>query len=173
MVDSNLPPDIPSLLKGIEELRPLLEKNAAQGETDRRVAQESIDALEAIGAFRVTQPAKYGGYQGDSRAQIDVGAAVGRADGGTAWVVALTNIANWLTSLYDAQAQEDVWGEDPNAKVSVVLATNGRTTRVDGGYRVSARKAFASGTTRASYRSLISAACRSEDSSRSPAETGV
>jgi hypothetical protein len=68
MVDSNLPPDMPSLLKGIEELRPLLERNAPQGETDRRVAQESIDALEAIGAFRVTQPAKYGGYQGNSRA---------------------------------------------------------------------------------------------------------
>ena len=137
MVDSNLPPDIPALLQRIEEIRPLIEKNAAEGEENRRVSQESIDALESIGAFRVTQPARYGGYEGNSRAQIDVGAAVGRGDGGTAWVVALTNIANWLTALYPAQAQEDVWGEDRNAKVSVVLATNGKTKRVGGGYRVS------------------------------------
>lgn len=137
MVDSALPPDIPSLLERIAELRPLLEKNAAAGEADRRVSQESIDALEAVGAFRVTQPAEFGGYEGNSRAQVDVGAAVGRADGGTGWVVALTNIANWLTSLYPRQAQLDVWGEDRNAKVSVVLATNGKTTPVEGGYRVS------------------------------------
>ncbi len=151
MVDSNLPPDIPSLLKSIDELRPLLERNAAQSETDRRVVQESIDALEAIGAFRVTQPAKYGGYQGNSRAQIDVGAAVGRADGGTAWVVALTNIANWLTSLYPERAQDDVWGDDPDAKVSVVLATNGKTTRVEGGYRVSGEWGYNSASWHSSW----------------------
>ncbi|CDJ99309.1 MULTISPECIES: acyl-CoA dehydrogenase family protein [Micrococcales] len=137
MVDSSLPPDISALLERIDEIRPLIEKNAAQGEAERRVSQESIDALEAIGAFRVTQPAKYGGYEGDSRAQVDVGAAVGKGDGGTAWVVALTNIANWLTALYPEKAQDDVWGEDRNAKVSVVLATNGKTQRVDGGYLVS------------------------------------
>lgn len=137
MVDSNLPPDIPALLRKIDEIRPLIEKNAAEGEENRRVSQETVDALEAIGAFRVTQPAQYGGYEANSRAQVDVGAAVGRGDGGTAWIVALTNIANWLTALYPAQAQEDVWGADRNAKVSVVLATNGKTQRVEGGYRVS------------------------------------
>lgn len=137
MVDSNLPSDIPALLRKIDEIRPLIEKNAAEGEENRRVSQETVDALEAIGAFRVTQPARYGGYEANSRAQVDVGAAVGRGDGGTAWVVALTNIANWLTALYPAQAQEDVWGVDRNAKVSVVLATNGKTQRVEGGYRVS------------------------------------
>lgn len=137
MVDSNLPPDIPALIRKIDEIRPLIEKNAAEGEENRRVSQETVDALEAIGAFRVTQPAHYGGYEANSRAQVDVGAAVGRGDGGTAWIVALTNIANWLTALYPAQAQEDVWGADRNAKVSVVLATNGKTQRVEGGYRVS------------------------------------
>ena len=50
MVDSNLPPDIPALLQRIEEIRPLIEKNAAEGEENRRVSQESIDALESIGA---------------------------------------------------------------------------------------------------------------------------
>ena len=135
--EPSLAPDIPSLLERIAEIRPLLEANAAEGEKQRRVVQESIDALAAIGAFRVTVPTRYGGYAGNSRAQVDVARAVGLADGGTGWVVALTNIANWLTALYPEQAQDEVFGEDPDARVSVVLATNGKTTRVEGGYRVS------------------------------------
>lgn len=112
--------DIPELLKKIDELRPMLEANAAQGEADRRVSQESVDALEAIGAFRVTQPAKYGGFQGLSQDHVDVARAVGRADGGTGWITALINMSGWLTALLPEQAQQDVWGEDPNTKVTVV-----------------------------------------------------
>lgn len=146
MVDANLPPDLPSLYEKVRELYPLLQKNAAKGEQDRRVAQESIDALEAVGAFRVTQPAKYGGYQGNSRAHIDIGRVVGEADGGTGWVVALINISNWLTSLLPEKAQDEVWAEDHNAKVSVVLATNGKTKKVEGGWRVTGEWSYNSGT---------------------------
>ncbi len=138
--------DIPDLLRKIEAISPLLRENAAAGEDDRRVAQASIDALEAIGAFRVTQPKRFGGFEGNSRAQVDVARAVGMADGGTAWVVALINISNWLTALLPAQAQDEVWGENPNAKVSVVLATNGETKRVEGGYLVSGEWSYSSGS---------------------------
>lgn len=141
-----LAPDLPTLLKRIEELHPMLRANGEQGEQNRRVAQESIEALEAVGAFRVTQPSRFGGFQGDSRAQVDVSRAIGKADGGTAWVVALINISNWLTSLYPRQAQDEVWGENPNAKVSVVLATSGTTRRVHGGYVVSGEWPYASGS---------------------------
>ena len=41
------------LLDRIAGLHDLLAKNAAQGEADRRVTQESIDALREAGAFKV------------------------------------------------------------------------------------------------------------------------
>lgn len=138
--------DIPDLLRKIEEISPLLREHAAEGEANRRVSQPSIDALEAIGAFRVTQPKRFGGFEGNSRAQVDVARAVGMADGGTAWVVALINISNWLTGLLPTRAQDEVWGEDPNAKVSVVLATNGTSRRVDGGYVISGEWSYSSGS---------------------------
>lgn len=138
--------DVADLLRKIEEISPLLRENAAAGEEDRRVSQKSIDALEAIGAFRVTQPKRFGGFEGNSRAQVDVARAIGMADGGTAWVVALINISNWLTGLMTPRAQDEVWGENPNAKVSVVLATNGATERVEGGYMVSGEWSYSSGS---------------------------
>jgi alkylation response protein AidB-like acyl-CoA dehydrogenase len=155
-------PDIPTMLEKIEELRPMLDANGAQGEQNRRVLQESVDALEAIGAFRVTQPKKYGGYQGLSQDHVDVARAVGRGDGGTGWITALINMAGWLTALLPDQAQEDVWGEDPNTKVTVVLATNGKTRRVPGGYMVSGEWGYASGSWHAEW-SFLGAELVDED----------
>lgn len=156
--------DIPDLVKRIEEISPLLRANAAKGEEDRRVSQESIDALEAIGAFRVTQPKRFGGFEGNSRAQIDVGRAIGLADGGTAWITALINISNWLTSLYPRQAQDEVWAENPNTKVSVVLATNGKTRRVEGGYIMSGEWAYSSGSWHTDW-AIVGAELTNEDGS--------
>jgi len=155
-------PDIPTMLEKIEELRPMLDANGAQGEQNRRALQESVDALEAIGAFRVTQPKKYGGYQGLSQDHVDVARAVGRGDGGTGWITALINMAGWLTALLPDQAQEDVWGEDPNTKVTVVLATNGKTRRVPGGYMVSGEWGYASGSWHAEW-SFLGAELVDED----------
>ena len=162
MTDHTMAPDIPTMLEKIEELRPMLDANGAQGEQNRRVLQESVDALEAIGAFRVTQPKKYGGYQGLSQDHVDVARAVGRGDGGTGWITALINMAGWLTALLPEQAQEDVWGEDRNTKVTVVLATNGKTRRVPGGYMVSGEWGYASGSWHAEW-SFLGAELVDED----------
>ena len=162
MAEQTMAQDVPSLIRMIDELRPTLQANSAQGEQDRRVAQESIDALEKIGAFRVTQPQKYGGFQGTSQNHVDVASAVGRGDGGAAWVTALHNMAGWLTALLPEQAQDDVWAEDPNTKVTVVLATNGKTKRVPGGYVVSGEWGYASGSLHAGW-SFLGAELVDED----------
>ena len=56
-------PTLPELLGRIEEIRPMLERNAGQTEADRRVTEENIDALTAAGAFKVTVPRRFGGFQ--------------------------------------------------------------------------------------------------------------
>jgi alkylation response protein AidB-like acyl-CoA dehydrogenase len=42
-------------------LRPLLTRNAAQAERDRRLPEESIQALEAANLFNVMTPRRWGG----------------------------------------------------------------------------------------------------------------
>jgi alkylation response protein AidB-like acyl-CoA dehydrogenase len=53
------------LLSRAAELRPLLQANAARGEEDRRIAEESIQALTDAGLFRITIPKRFGGDEVD------------------------------------------------------------------------------------------------------------
>jgi alkylation response protein AidB-like acyl-CoA dehydrogenase len=55
-------PDAAELVARAKELHPLLVKNAPIGEKDRRVADDSIQALTDAGLFRLTVPKRYGGY---------------------------------------------------------------------------------------------------------------
>jgi alkylation response protein AidB-like acyl-CoA dehydrogenase len=135
----------------IRDLHSLLRRNAAQSELDRRVVPESIEALRDAGVFRIAQPKRHGGYEASVRTMLDVSSAVGEADGGTAWVVALLNVCAWLASLFPEAAQDDVWGSDPDALVSGVLAPSCESRKVEGGHRVSGRWFWNSGSWHASW----------------------
>lgn len=139
-------PDAAELVARAKELHPLLAKNATDGERDRRVAEESIEALTQAGLFRLTVPKRYGGYQTSIRTFLDVSAAVAEADGGTAWIVTVINVCNWMTSLFCARAQDEVFGVNPNAKVSGVLAPSSESRKTDGGWTVSGKWFYNSGS---------------------------
>jgi alkylation response protein AidB-like acyl-CoA dehydrogenase len=139
-------PEAAELVARAKELRPLLTQNATVGEQDRRVAEESIQALTDAGLFRLTIPKRYGGYQTSLRTFLDVSAAVAEADGGTAWIVTLINVCNWMASLFPGRAQDEVFGVDPNAKVSGVLAPTAESRKVDGGWQVTGKWYYNSGS---------------------------
>jgi len=122
-------------------LQPLLMKNAAQAERDRRASEESIQAIAEAGLFQLMVPKRYGGFEGTLRSHLEVSAALGEACGGTAWVVALTNVCAWITSLYPTQAQDEVWGKNPKA-------------RVEGGLIISGKWYFSSGSLHADWASI-------------------
>jgi alkylation response protein AidB-like acyl-CoA dehydrogenase len=65
--DATVPPGtLPAtaeLVARARALRPLLAANASQGEADRRVPEESIQALIGAGLFKIAVPRRYGGYE--------------------------------------------------------------------------------------------------------------
>lgn len=144
-------PTAEEMVARVQALQPLLAKNAAQGEQDRRVVEESIEALTAAGVFKVAQPKRYGGYEMPLRAQIDIAVAVAEADGGTSWVVTLCNQCAWMTGLFSEQAQDDVWKSNPDARVSGVVTPSSESVKVDGGYRVTGRWYYNSGSWHADW----------------------
>jgi alkylation response protein AidB-like acyl-CoA dehydrogenase len=139
------------LIGRIRQLHPLLRRNAVEGETQRRVAEETIRALTDTGAFKIAVPKRYGGYQANVRSMLDVSAAVAEADGGAGWVVALTNVCAWLAGLYPEKAQDDVFGGDPNARITGVLAPTAEAKKVAGGYRITGRWYYNSGSLHATW----------------------
>lgn len=139
------------LVARVRELQPLLARNSAQGEKDRRVVEESIQALTGVGVFKIAQPARYGGYQTSMRTMLDVSSAVAESDGGTAWVVTLCNVCAWLVGTFPGRAQDDVWADTPGAKVSGVLSPTAESVRAEGGFRVTGRWYYNSGSWHADW----------------------
>lgn len=144
-------PSPEELVERARSLAPLLKRNAAEGEQARRVVEESITALSDAGLFKLMVPRRYGGYESSIQTLLDVCAEVGAADGGTSWVVTLVNAGGWMTSLFPVQAQDEVFGANPEAKVSGVVTPTSTTEKVDGGYRVSGRWYYNSGSWHADW----------------------
>ena len=155
-------PAADELIARAAALRPLLERNAPQGDADRRIPEETIDALAEAGLFKITVPRRFGGYEVDIRTKIEVSAAVAEGDGATGWIVALVNVCHWLAGLLRDQAQQDIFGADPDARVCGVLAPSPTTRRVDGGLVVSGRWPWASGSLHATW-CLVGALDRDAD----------
>ncbi|MQA13106.1 MAG: oxidoreductase [Pseudonocardiaceae bacterium] len=127
------------------DLVPLLRRNAARGEQDRKVPEESIQAIAEAGLFAVAVPRRFGGHEAPLRTFMDVSAELGRGDGSTAWVTALMNVCSWMIGLFPEQAQRDVWDADPDARACGVLDPSAESRATSGGQVITGRWGFASG----------------------------
>jgi 3-hydroxy-9,10-secoandrosta-1,3,5(10)-triene-9,17-dione monooxygenase len=140
-----------ALLEQAAAIRPILERNAGTTDAQRRLADENVRALRDAGLCRLMVPRRFGGYETSIRTYVEVMAEIGRGCGSTAWVASLLNVCAWLTGLFPEQAQRDVWGDDADAWVAGSLAPNGVATPVDGGWRVTGRWPWASGSLHARW----------------------
>ena len=141
-----LPPEIAEVVEKVRELAPLLVMRGPEGDLDRRIPAEVFDALVQTGAFRTSVPARFGGFAGNSRASVAIASEIGRADGGAAWVYGILNSGAWVLSLLSSRAQQDVWGDGPDQLVSIVMAMTSKAVKEDGGYRVSGKWTYGTGS---------------------------
>ncbi|MEU4099001.1 acyl-CoA dehydrogenase family protein, partial [Streptomyces sp. NPDC026673] len=132
-------------------LQPLLREYAAQGDADRVVPPAVVESLREAGVFRLLTPKRFGGYETDLRTLTEVSEALGQGDGSAAWVGMIISVTNWLACLFPDKAQEEVFGADPDARVTGVAAPTGMGEKVPGGWRVSGRWSFNSGAPYATW----------------------
>jgi alkylation response protein AidB-like acyl-CoA dehydrogenase len=144
-------PDAAALVARAASLRPVLERNAERTDADRRLTDEVVQALRETGLCRLMIPTRLGGFQTSIRTYVDVISELGRGCGSTAWVASLINVCAWLASLFPERAQRDIWGSNPDAWIAGSLAPNGLATPVDGGWRVTGRWPWASGSLHAQW----------------------
>ena len=144
-------PDRSALIARAANIRSILEESAEQTDAGRRLADAAVAALRANGLCRLMVPKRFGGYQTDIRTYIEVMAEIGRGCGSSAWVASLINVCAWLTSLFPEQAQRDIWDTNADAWVAGSLAPIGEATPVDGGWRVTGKWPWASGSLHAQW----------------------
>jgi 3-hydroxy-9,10-secoandrosta-1,3,5(10)-triene-9,17-dione monooxygenase len=142
-------------LRRARELVPFLREQAPKNEALRRLTPEVMSTLHDTGLLRSMQPKVWGGMELPFVAYFDIPEILARGDISVGWVTA--NLASHHRNLvwWDRQAQEDVWGADPDAGIAAGIAYNqGRGVHVDGGVTLSGEWNFASGTDHSAWSML-------------------
>jgi len=126
-------------------LVPLLREHAASGEAIRHLPPPVVAELHRTGLIRYLQPKSRGGMELDFVAWVDIPEMLGRGDCSMAWNVANLASHHRTLALFSAEAQEEVWGENPDALIAAGIAyPQGRARRVDGGLVLSGTWNFCS-----------------------------
>jgi 3-hydroxy-9,10-secoandrosta-1,3,5(10)-triene-9,17-dione monooxygenase len=135
----------------VEEALPGIAERAEQCERDRRVPDENIKALVEAGVTRALQPRRWGGHELHPRHFYEAISRIAEACASTAWATSILSVHNWQLAMFSLATQEEVWGEDSTTLVSSSYAPTGTVEAVDGGYRLSGRWNFSSGSEHAQW----------------------
>ncbi|MGV1988207.1 acyl-CoA dehydrogenase family protein [Agrobacterium sp. 22-221-1] len=146
--------------RGVREkaakLVPLLRKNALEGEKLGALSRESLQALNDIGAFRLTLPTNFGGYALGARDVVEIVSEIGRGDGAAGWMVFVAGGLRNIISFPD-DAVREIFDEGQNwvgplaAGASIFATKVGSARRVDGGWMLSGSWHFGSGCKHAKW----------------------
>lgn len=136
------------------KLVPVLKANADWTEANRRLHDESIEALADAGIFKLRVPARYGGYECDAQTLVDVGTELGRGDGSVAWTAAVYWIPGWMVGLFPDRVQDEVFST-PDVRVCGTLSPAGLATPKDGGVVLNGQWAFITGAWHSHWQEII------------------
>jgi 3-hydroxy-9,10-secoandrosta-1,3,5(10)-triene-9,17-dione monooxygenase len=139
------------VLAAVGELLPTLRDRAQDTEDLRRIPDESIKSLQETGFFRLLQPARYSGYEASPVDFYRAVRLIASACGSTGWVSSVIGVHPWQLGIFDDQAQQEVWSDDPGTLISSSYAPMGRATPTDGGFTFTGRWSFSSGCDHAQW----------------------
>ncbi len=139
-------PSVDELLARAKALVPTLAARAQDTEAARQLLPETLKDFEASGFYRIAQPRAFGGYEMSPEVLFNVAMELARGCPSSAWCLCLIGVHNWEPGLMDRQAAQDLWGQDPNTRYSSSYAPFGVLEPVDGGYHLSGRWEWSSGS---------------------------
>ena len=139
------------LLERARQLTPVLRERASRTEDNRSLLPETLRDFIDAGFYRILQPAKYGGYEMPPLTLFKVAMELAKGCPSSAWCMSLIAVHNWEIALIDPQCAEDIWGQDPDVRASSSYAPFGKVTPVEGGYRISGRWSWSSGSDHCSW----------------------
>ena len=139
------------LVERIRELVPMVAAHAAEAERERKPVDAVMRAIEDTGAYKFFVPKRYGGYEFSLTSFMEIGMLLGEGCLSTGWVVTFCMEHNWLLGLFNEQAQDEIFGQQPYIIAPGALAPKGTATPVDGGYRINGRWEWGTGVMHADW----------------------
>lgn len=129
-------PSIEQLNRAAHELLPYLRQHGQATEQARRVSERTTALFREAGFFKLMQPARYGGYEYGFTAFVDIISELARACTSSGWGCSLGAVHQWLLGIFPGEAQDDVWGANPDAIACVSYAPAAVAERAPGGVTV-------------------------------------
>lgn len=121
-----------------------LADRAAEAERLRRLPAATVDDFKQTDLFRLLLPARFGGLQASFPELLQPIRRMAHGCASSAWTLGFYALHNWMLSLFDPRAQEEVFASGP-VLAPAPLAPTGRGTPAGGGVRVTGRWSWATG----------------------------
>lgn len=140
------------LLSATRALLPKILAAAPEIENRQVIPQALIQDLNDAGLFSVAVPTELGGPEVDPLVVFDALEMIATADASTAWVILIISANPFL---FGNSLHEPVWRQiysnGINVRTAGTLMPGGKAVKVDGGYSVSGRFRYGSGSQHCEY----------------------
>jgi alkylation response protein AidB-like acyl-CoA dehydrogenase len=134
------------------DLAPLVRRCADEGERERRLAPDVVDAFHEAGLFRVQIPARFGGGGLDPIEALPIYEEIAAADGSAGWNLAINaGSGAFLSMLEDGDALAEIAGDPRTLVAGSVNPTALRVVPEGDGYRIAGRLRYASGVSQSTW----------------------
>ena len=140
-----------SLLEAARKLVPLVRASVDEGEKIREMPRPLFEAIADAGLFLMSAPRDVGGYEIDLPTHVQIIEILAEADVSAAWAVNQGSTYAWYSSRMKAENARKIWGDTPRAVVANSPAPTGKAVVVPGGYRVTAKQGFSTGSRHAPW----------------------
>ena len=127
-------------------LTPKLAARADEVEKTRVIHPDTVSDLWETRLWQAVKPRRYGGLELGYGVFIDLSERIGQGCASTAWIYGNLLSHDWMLPMWNPQAQDEVWKDNPTALIaSSLVATAGTAKRVTGGYEISGQWPYCSG----------------------------
>ena len=146
-------PSRTELVQRVADIVPLLRANARWSEQNRRLADETVDAMIGAGVLRMLVPVQYGGYESDMQSIVEVGIQLGRGDGSPAFCATAWWAQCWVVAHFPDSVQDEIF-TSPDVRICGTLVPNGKGEITKDGVVVSGEWGFNSGAWHSDWKVL-------------------
>jgi len=140
-----------SPLETARKLAPMIRASAPETDALRELPRPLFEALADAGLFRLALPRTLGGFEMDLPSYIQVIEELGKADASTGWVTNQVSIFATYAARMPTAAARAIWIDTPRSVVANTPQANAQAVVVPGGYRVTGRQGFSTGSRHASW----------------------
>ena len=143
-------------VKAAREMISLLKANSKKAIEQRRPVDEVIQGLVKKGLYGIVRPKAYGGSGLELSTLFEVASILAEGCTSTAWSFNVTSVHDWLIGMLPKEGQDEIFGGNELVISCGVFNPIGAKARVvDGGYMVSGRWNYGSGSTTSNFAACV------------------